>query len=512
MRSQGVTSAERYLHKLATHSFLSLWSYSCLYRDQGQNAGKGDGKELCDLLVVFENHIIIFSDKDCKFPNSGDLNRDWKRWYRGAVHDAAKQLYGTERWLRRFPDRVFVDRACTKRFPIDLPNPSDAIYHRIAVSHGASTRCRQEHGGSGSLILMPRLIGDMHDDPERLGAPFMVGQVYPAKGYVHVLDDTTLDIVLRTLDTITDFLSYLTKKEDFIAQGRLGSAAGEEELLAHYLSHLNGRNEHDFFTAPGTQLVLPEGFWHDFQNSQQRQAQLEADEISYGWDALIEAFLKHVWQGTQHYTTHPGYENLREQEKAFRIMARENRTRRRMLMTAFYDLLQQTGNSFRGARVFAATRPGDPYYVFLLMKRSERMDEEDYRIARRNHLYQYCLVVRHLYPDAQDIVGIATDAGFDEYRSEDLAYLDGRVWTPEMDEDAKILRAEFKILLETNMVRQTEYEYPLEQSPRKQKRQARVSSPGELFHQPSLQKSYNGNWPCPCGSHRKYKRCHGKSD
>ncbi len=33
--------------------------------------------------------------------------------------------------------------------------------------------------------------------------PFAVGQVDPAIGFMHVLDDTSLEIVMSTLDTIT---------------------------------------------------------------------------------------------------------------------------------------------------------------------------------------------------------------------------------------------------------------------------------------------------------------------
>ena len=47
----GTTDSERYLTALARRSFLSLWSYPNLYRDDG-------GKEICDLLVVFENDIM----------------------------------------------------------------------------------------------------------------------------------------------------------------------------------------------------------------------------------------------------------------------------------------------------------------------------------------------------------------------------------------------------------------------------------------------------------------------
>src|SRR5215212_1771727 len=87
-RADSVTETERYLKNLCDRTFLSLWSYPNVFRDQGSSA-KGDGKEVCDLLVVFENHVIIFSDKHCAFPDSGDLLRDWGRWFRKAVKKSA---------------------------------------------------------------------------------------------------------------------------------------------------------------------------------------------------------------------------------------------------------------------------------------------------------------------------------------------------------------------------------------------------------------------------------------
>ena len=96
--SDGVTASERYLARLCRRSFLRLWSWPNLYRDQ--RAGpKTEGKELCDLLVVFGRHVFIFSDKDCQFPVSDNLQTDWSRWYRRAVFGGAKQVWGAERWI-----------------------------------------------------------------------------------------------------------------------------------------------------------------------------------------------------------------------------------------------------------------------------------------------------------------------------------------------------------------------------------------------------------------------------
>src|SRR5688572_4608956 len=83
-KAQGVTPSERYLNSLCEKTFLSMWSYPGVFRDQKEK-GRGDGKELCDMLVVFDEHVLIFSDKHCAFPTSGDLTIDWQRWYKKAI-------------------------------------------------------------------------------------------------------------------------------------------------------------------------------------------------------------------------------------------------------------------------------------------------------------------------------------------------------------------------------------------------------------------------------------------
>jgi hypothetical protein len=293
---------------------------------QGRARGKGDGKEVCDLLVVFENHIIIFSDKDCYFFNVGNLKVRWPRWFKKAVQNSAKQFWGAERLIKEFPNRLFLDRQCAIPFPINLPDPATSTFHRIVVAHDAARACNEYFGGSGSLILDNSLVGDAH-----LRIPFHIRQVDPAKGYVHVFDDTSLNIVMSTLDTITDFTAYLTKKERFLTGDRMVYAAGEEELLAAYLKKLNDAGEHDFVIKGDYNLLAyDEGMWDAFLSSPERQAQIEAGHISYAWDALIEKFAFHAMTGTQYFTTG---QPLRDDETVFRFLAREPRTRRRMLAT-----------------------------------------------------------------------------------------------------------------------------------------------------------------------------------
>jgi hypothetical protein len=155
-KSQGVTPAERYLGTLCEKTFLSLWSYPGVFRDQRAGA-RTEGKEVCDLLVVFGDDVLIFADKHCAYPNSGDFERDWRRWFKRAVRGGADQVWGAERWIRDFPDRLFIDRACSQPFPYELP--ATPRFHLIVVAHDVSRACSSALGGSGSLMLRTDLNG-----------------------------------------------------------------------------------------------------------------------------------------------------------------------------------------------------------------------------------------------------------------------------------------------------------------------------------------------------------------
>ena len=88
MTKSGVTPSEVYLARLCGTTFLRMWSYPHLYKDQGKKGG-GDGKELCDLLVVFGEHLLIFSDKDIELRDDTEIEVAWPRWYRKAVLESA---------------------------------------------------------------------------------------------------------------------------------------------------------------------------------------------------------------------------------------------------------------------------------------------------------------------------------------------------------------------------------------------------------------------------------------
>ena len=292
-RGKGVTESERYLAQLADRTFLNLWSYPNTFIDK-KVRNKGDGKELCDLLVVCGDDVIIFSDKSCGWPEHTDINVSWARWYRRAVEKSVEQIRGAERWLSQFPDRIFIDRPCTQRLPIGLPPTECARVHGVVIAIGADEACKKHcNDDDGSLMIFGPLKGKDHMDPKaKAYLPFAIGDVDLEGPFVHVFDKSGLDLVLGEMDTIADFTRYLAEREKFIREERVGHSPGEAEMLAIYLQHFDTSGDHVFPAASALgmpddyKITLAQGSYGDFANSAPYQAKKAADEISYAWESL----------------------------------------------------------------------------------------------------------------------------------------------------------------------------------------------------------------------------------
>lgn len=447
-KNKGTTPAEAYLSQLCQHAFLSMWSYPNVYR--------ASGKELCDLLVVFGDYVIIFSDKLSPFQEHKTLEVSWKRWFSRSIQESAQQLWRAANWIKDYPNRVFLDEKCSQPFPYDLSRRQLKI-HLVAVAHGSSLAVRNFFGDSGSLMLNSSLRGQkVHT------LPFTVGDLEPRKNFIHILDDESLLTVIRHRDTITDFIQYLEKREQLFRSPVIISTTGEEELLAVYLTKLNKDNEHDFvFSVPDDQPVngifLDQGYWKDFKASKQHAEQRKHDQISYMWDMLIERFSYHALQGTQYFVSEGGFH---DSERILRFMAGESRLVRRAYSENLEDMFKNTPPTMQRIRVLSPLLPGRPYYVVLLLPVLTGRPYEEYREVRQNLLYACCQIVRLKFPDAKDIVGIAMEPPQNVGGSEDACYYDGRGWTEAQEEEVRKLQNDLGILKNMNVNRTNTKEYP----------------------------------------------------
>lgn len=501
----GVTATERYLSALARRSFLRLWSYSNLFRDQGI-AQRGEGAELADLVVVFGNEIVLFSDKDCSFPNVPDPLTAWRRWFSRAVLESARQIHGAERWIRSHPERVFLDRRCRERVPLAFPTGGAARFHRIVVAHDSSGQRRRLIGGSGSLIVRPELKGQQHLGVDPSGRPwYAVGDLDETRGFVHVFDDSSLGLVLSELDTITDFLEYLRAKETFVRSGRLYWAAGEEDLLAYYLKHVVDDASHGFVVPEtGRPVALEEGQWADLQARPQFRARKSSDlHSTQTWDRMIDYVAEHAMADALFDDAQVPIP-LANTEQVLRALAAESRLRRRMLAGALADKIREApDDGDPWFRVLQPSFPRDPLYVFLVMGRNHAIpptpaDESEYRRRRRDLLASYATLALHHYGDVPSVVGIATEAGNRSGRSYDMLLFERASAGSDLAEIAEDIRQHSGWLTKVRMSGGVTHEYPEDRGD------------GHLAPTTAYKDMGIGrNQPCPCGSGLKFKKCHG---
>lgn len=50
-----------------------MWSYPTVHSDKGRSCGTGDGKESGEILVVFGNDVLLYSDTHCAFQQGTKL-------------------------------------------------------------------------------------------------------------------------------------------------------------------------------------------------------------------------------------------------------------------------------------------------------------------------------------------------------------------------------------------------------------------------------------------------------
>lgn len=461
IKAEGNTNSERYLAKLAERSFLNLWSYPSPYRDQKKNS-TGHGKELCDLLVVCDRHIVIFSEKTIGWP-AGDLKTAWCRWAKRAISDSAKQTRGAERWLSEYPERLYLDRSCTAPFPIDLPSKENREFHRVVVANGSAEAIRRHiPDSSGSLIIKPTVSGADHWYESSCSIePFVVGDIDPDGSFVHVFNETSLDIVMSELDTITDFTDYLTKKAAFIRSGKLAEAQGEENLLAFYAIRINDEGDHDFVLEDTPLPITIDSFsYQRFINDPHYVAKKQEDRISYIWDSFIEVFTNRMLDGTS--ITLEGHDFiLRKNEIGVRYMALASRFLRRCYAQAIAGALEKGKTTERFFRVMMGredTKNSEIAFFIQTLKYPEWMEfqggYERYRLKRTESAQVYSLGLLERYSYLKRVVGISREPP-DQGRgiSEDLIYVEQADWS---DDERNAIRQD----CDTYGVLQSVYERP----------------------------------------------------
>ncbi|MDA0189449.1 MAG: hypothetical protein OSW77_03800, partial [Proteobacteria bacterium] len=393
-KSAGVTETERMLADFCERSFLKLWSYP--------NPSKDDGHELCDLLAVFDNHVFIFFDRENALPEGPDKDPKvvWDRWKRNVIDRQVKTAHGAERYIRSGRP-IFLDAKRTTPFPLAI-DAEKALIHKIIVAHGAKEACERAspHNVYGSLAIA---YTETDGGPSE---PFHIE--IDRRNPVHILDSHNMPIVLGELDTVSDLSAYLDEKVRAASALDYMTYCGEEDLLGHYLLNYDEANKRHVIGPKNENeavngIMIGEGEWHDFIQTDLYNNTKKVNRISYFWDELIQRTCQNSLDGTL-----GGNSNIFRGESAIYEMVKEPRFMRRGLaekmLTAVQRFPDNTGPFSRQVTFLPSFQPNVAYVLLQLRAPDAYRAEPDYREKRTGLLEIACGAAKNKFTDLVKVI------------------------------------------------------------------------------------------------------------
>lgn len=444
-KSSGFTEGEKQVAELCEHSFLKLWSYPNLFKQQG--------KELCDNLILFGDTIILISEKtktpfeydyslygdeDAKKP-IGERHIDilWRRWSK-ELKSSEDQLNGAERWIKKYPDQIYLDSKCQNKFPLKISNIENIKFIKISVINGLNkVNDLREQACNNELAY--ELPSDM-----------MLFKM-DLNNIIHLLDDYTFPIIMKELDTVTDFILFFQKKEDLLKSGKCLLGILDLDLLPIYLTNIDyekccfclGELEQkakkaDFIIIDNPIDPYPEFIkekrYIDFRNSLKN---------SYLWDRLInscsqDAFDDVLIEGN----------DLDKVDTILRIMASETRLSRCELSKLYMDVIYSFDISrlYKGRAVQSLCNK-EIMYVFLQVSKQDDETHEEYRKRRCKLAEMYCWAINANNDIIKHIVVIASEpVKYNQYLSRDFILYTCQLLSPEEKIEIFKMQKELNIL------------------------------------------------------------------
>lgn len=268
---------EEIVNKLAFETYLKYWCYP------GPKDEKGSKKEICDLLILFRDTVIILSVKNYAFKGN------YERYFRSTLDKAIAQISGAERKLFSGSE-VYIHH---KDLGEALFDPAKyTVIHRIVVNHNTAP------------LFYP------------------AGRLTSNGKYVHIFNWDAFLGAVNELDTIPDFIDYLSEREtifygrevtlmtgaqedwtpevrqsftdynsnrEITGNGYLLVSGNELDLLADYYWNVRKFNRIFYSKEYNGGAIDLDGKWNRYLNQKEVQNKKMADTESY----FIDEFVKH---------------------------------------------------------------------------------------------------------------------------------------------------------------------------------------------------------------------------
>jgi hypothetical protein len=409
-----VTASEAYLHALAERTFLKVWAIP--------NPFRAPGKEISDLVVVFGNDTIIFSDKSCRYDPVADPDVAWRRWRRQAIDASISQLGGALRQLSSGDTGIYLDAKAAADSPVKMADPADRRFHMVAIAR-PDTDPTKRPPGCKDLVCVGRASG----------RPFEVEPQSVGGSVVHVFDGAAIDLLLGQLDTAPDFIAYLAAREQAIRVAG-DYAFREADLLAEAV--MNWSAGSGLTAAVPALSNVRQGAWAAYARSERAAQTQRLNLPSRSIDNLIEHFHSAYRTGSLLSGPLPAFER---HEVALRLLAAESRFARRMIVAPLYDIREEKDQAVPWlATVPSPSRSGLRYVWLSYPDPPATIASREFERVVDRHLAMAILQTRSHFP-ADLIVGISVPNAAATENVYGIKVFDGSHWT---DDESKTVLGE----------------------------------------------------------------------
>lgn len=470
---RNLTPGEALLARLCKGAFLGPWSIPSPHRTVRQKR-KLECKELCDLLVIFGDDVLIFSEKSITF-TSGEIGLSWARWKKRAIYKSCQQALGAERYLESGEANLFGDTRC--KHPLHLTASKNSRFHKIVVAQGSiKANLKYFEGGNGTL--MPGAFKKV--EKSGLDSPFTTDAfALNDNNFFHIFDEKSLFLLLQNVNTALDFINYLKKRRLLFESFDGFMCKGEEGLVVHYMINMDPDNQHGFnrLIDQGKSenvnvMYYDEDNANQLLSNKQYAAKVELDKISYFWDNAIDF----LWSQKDNSLSEEISFSDHEVENGLRIMASQSRVERRNLSRAFLDA-REKGDGLHSYSRSVYHKDSDGVvrkaYVFIFLTNKDipsGKNYEDYKMVRVKSAEARAYKLKEKFPDLETVCALLSEPPQDvrEGRGESLDAI-----TIKFSSDTPIDEAYKRELLElfnpfdeenTEFIEVREKEYPDEQT------------------------------------------------
>lgn len=205
------TKSEENITNFMRKSMLNYWVIP--------NPYKKDKNELCDVLVIFQNNVIVISDKSCGKPEENkELHNKWLNFC-DQLSKSKKQLKSAQTYIENNNTEIFYDKDCKNKVVHNLDIYETLNFHLITTVSNWTQIVKKEFVNDGSMKINTNIeFLSNHIERKNEKYLFTLQSKPDYNDFFHMFDEINFCKIIKFINTPNDLISYLEERKQTICR------------------------------------------------------------------------------------------------------------------------------------------------------------------------------------------------------------------------------------------------------------------------------------------------------